>query len=238
MMKDKINCNIVQDLLPNYIENLTNEETNLYIEEHIKDCNSCKKLLEDLQKDFKLTNTKKEEREIKYFKKYNKKMKILKIIIIILLIIALGIMTCFYFYMKYAYKSAVSGTIDIVEQANIVEDSYNRDMEKVKIEIEEDSIKPTGLTLIITDENKYPFIWEDSYQIKVKENESWKTLTPITNTNSEPVFYTLDENGKKEQKIDWTSTYGTLPKGIYMITMHGYTSIGEVYIDSNEFEIK
>ena len=27
-MKEKRDCKIVQDLLPNYIENLTNEETN------------------------------------------------------------------------------------------------------------------------------------------------------------------------------------------------------------------
>ena len=30
-MKEKKNCKIVQDLLPNYIEKLTNEETNIFI---------------------------------------------------------------------------------------------------------------------------------------------------------------------------------------------------------------
>ena len=35
-MKEINECKIVQDLLPNYIENLTNEETNKYIEEHLK----------------------------------------------------------------------------------------------------------------------------------------------------------------------------------------------------------
>ena len=38
-MKEKRNCKIVQDLLPNYIENLTNQETNSFIEEHLKDSN-------------------------------------------------------------------------------------------------------------------------------------------------------------------------------------------------------
>ena len=37
-MKEKRDCKIVQDLLPNYIENLTNEETNHFIEEHLKEC--------------------------------------------------------------------------------------------------------------------------------------------------------------------------------------------------------
>ena len=32
-MKENRNCKIVQDLLPNYIEKLTTEETNQFIEE-------------------------------------------------------------------------------------------------------------------------------------------------------------------------------------------------------------
>ena len=35
-MKDKNECKIIQDLLPNYIENLTSEETNSYIKEHLE----------------------------------------------------------------------------------------------------------------------------------------------------------------------------------------------------------
>ena len=48
-MKEKTNCKIVQDLLPNYIENLTNEETNRFIEEHLKECPECQKVLENMQ---------------------------------------------------------------------------------------------------------------------------------------------------------------------------------------------
>ena len=42
-MKEIRNCKIVQDLLPNYIDGLTNEETNLFIENHLKECSVCKK---------------------------------------------------------------------------------------------------------------------------------------------------------------------------------------------------
>ena len=44
-MTEKRNCKIVQDLLPNYIEKLTNDETNKYIEEHLKECSECQKFL-------------------------------------------------------------------------------------------------------------------------------------------------------------------------------------------------
>ena len=43
-MKEKRDCKIVQDLLPNYIENLTNEETNRFIEEHLKECPECQSI--------------------------------------------------------------------------------------------------------------------------------------------------------------------------------------------------
>ena len=52
-MKEKRDCKIVQDLLPNYIENLTNEETNRFIEEHLKECPECQKVLENMQKEIK-----------------------------------------------------------------------------------------------------------------------------------------------------------------------------------------
>ena len=35
-MRENKECKIVQDLLPNYIEKLTNEETNQFIEEPFK----------------------------------------------------------------------------------------------------------------------------------------------------------------------------------------------------------
>ena len=48
-MKNEKTCNIIQDLLPNYIDNLTNEETNIFIEEHLDTCNNCKNILENMK---------------------------------------------------------------------------------------------------------------------------------------------------------------------------------------------
>ena len=48
-MKDRRNCKIIQDLLPNYIEGLTNQETNQFIEEHLNECNECKKMYTDMK---------------------------------------------------------------------------------------------------------------------------------------------------------------------------------------------
>ena len=85
-MKD---CKIVKDLLPSYIDGLTSEETNKYIEEHLNNCEECKKTLEDMKKDLKLDKTQKNGKEVQYIKKFNSKMKTLKIILIVILLVFL-----------------------------------------------------------------------------------------------------------------------------------------------------
>lgn len=81
-MNEKKECKIVQDLLPNYIENLTSIQTNEYIEEHIANCKECKGNLENMQKEV-LTDTKgKNKKEVKYMKKYRNKMRILSFILL------------------------------------------------------------------------------------------------------------------------------------------------------------
>lgn len=85
-MKGK-ECKIIQDLLPNYIEKLTNDETNKYVKEHLNECDNCKKILENMQKGLNLNNSKSNKKEVKYMKKFNNKLKLLKAIILIILLI-------------------------------------------------------------------------------------------------------------------------------------------------------
>ena len=44
-------CKIIEDLLPLYIEDLTNEENTILIEEHLLSCENCKKLLNQMKDD-------------------------------------------------------------------------------------------------------------------------------------------------------------------------------------------
>lgn len=73
-------CSIIQDLLPNYIDDLTSEETKTEIEKHLKECEDCQKIYKDMSANVpKLIET--EEKEIDVFKKVKKKLKIRNIII-------------------------------------------------------------------------------------------------------------------------------------------------------------
>ncbi len=89
-MNEKKDCKIIQDLLPNYIEGLTNEETNKYIEEHLKGCKECKKMLENMQTDLESNITDEDKKTVKYFKKYRNKLRFLWIILLLILVIFVG----------------------------------------------------------------------------------------------------------------------------------------------------
>ena len=44
-----MNCNIVKDLIPLYIDRCCSEESEKIVEEHIRECDDCKKLFEDMK---------------------------------------------------------------------------------------------------------------------------------------------------------------------------------------------
>ena len=44
-----MNCNIVKELIPLYIDGCCSEESKKIVEEHISDCDDCKRLLEDMK---------------------------------------------------------------------------------------------------------------------------------------------------------------------------------------------
>ena len=119
-----------EDLLPNYIEKLTNEETNKYIEEHLKSCNECKKVLQNMNKELKVDNEKRSQKEVKYIKKFSNRLKVLKSLVVITLVIALAVMTGYYFNMKNAYVKAVTHMVGIVSEG-IYPDTFYATIEEI-----------------------------------------------------------------------------------------------------------
>ncbi len=88
-MKDKRECKFVQNLLPNYIDKLTDEETNSSIEEHLNSCEDCKKIFENMQKEIDIYSNEHEKKEIDYIKKYSIRLKVFKTLTIVFLLIIL-----------------------------------------------------------------------------------------------------------------------------------------------------
>lgn len=80
------------------------------------------------------------------------------IIVIILIILCIGII----FIMQEKQKS----TNNLSKQQTVI------DLEKISLKIEDNSIKNTGIVLIITDNNEKDFSWNDGYEIQKKGQ--WK----------------------------------------------------------------
>lgn len=189
-MKEKRDCKIVQDLLPNYIEKLTNNETNKYIEKHINECEECKNIFENMKKDLKLNDSKKDDREVKYIKKFNRKFKLLRnilLIIILLFIIVIGRKTYILMNLSNKANNMISQTNYYTKtklysngQMSIVE-SYNKD----------------GITFgtmnVYSDENntkKIILYKSEKEKMTLIDDGTTKILSNVGDITINPVFFT------------------------------------------------
>lgn len=92
------NCDIVKDLLPNYIENLTSTDTNSFIENHLKECKECKDLFntmnQEITDNIKIDKEILESKDVKFLKNINKKM--LKKALVLGIIIGIALLIIIY----------------------------------------------------------------------------------------------------------------------------------------------
>ena len=71
----KVPCEVIQDLMPLYVDGLTNEVTDKVIEEHVENCDKCRKVLEMMRtgSDMEYVPDENEKQEIDFLKKNKKK---------------------------------------------------------------------------------------------------------------------------------------------------------------------
>jgi len=74
-MKNKIPCDIVQDILPLYIDKLTSEVTNEQIKEHTSECEMCRERLKNMQCEIQIEEDTVKVKEINYLKKTRRSFK-------------------------------------------------------------------------------------------------------------------------------------------------------------------
>lgn len=74
---EKINCNVIQDILPLYIEDAVSEDTKELVEEHLQNCEICQRVYHetkaDLENDMKISaQTKESSNEANDLKSFRK----------------------------------------------------------------------------------------------------------------------------------------------------------------------
>ena len=191
-------CKIVQDLLPNYIEKLTNEITNEFIEEHIETCGECKKAIQYITRKVEVEELDQEE-EINYLKRLNKKVK-MKIAVVSLIVIIIASSISIYVYNKskikvdnYTFLRAnyivenkeetidgkVYGTLiaviddkNICKRVRLVEEGYTKDIMNAKLKDKEKNIDEISYMNMTLEEGKIHYninIWNGYTKQELKE---------------------------------------------------------------------
>ena len=191
-MRENKECKIVQDLLPNYIEKLTNEETNQFIEEHLKECDECKKVLENMQKDIQLNAGKQDKREVKYMKKYSNKMRVLKYILLALIVIYIAVVLRRTFIMftlsekaeeNKSYDNYNAKIYSYQGDSLIITESYNKggNYLTTMTRITDDGNQKTKLTFYNKDNEKIALLesGEEKYILNSETTTGWN-VSPVT----------------------------------------------------------
>ncbi|MBE6052316.1 MAG: zf-HC2 domain-containing protein [Clostridium sartagoforme] len=80
-MANKLSCNIIKDLLPMYVDEISSEETNNCIKEHFDRCDDCKK---EYYKIIKGNSSNEKINNIEIFKKFKFKIMVIFILFIII----------------------------------------------------------------------------------------------------------------------------------------------------------
>ena len=68
-----VDCDVIKDLLPSYIDKISSASTNNLIEKHLQTCKSCNKALNDMSKETNIEPLLNQDEEIDYLKGYRKK---------------------------------------------------------------------------------------------------------------------------------------------------------------------
>ncbi len=120
----KLECDVVRDLLPLYIEGLTKEGSNEFLVKHIKDCRECKEVLDGLQKEIIDENANKAF-EIKD-KPSKKLVKRIRNRIIAFVVIALVMGVCLNTVGSYAFKIYQTRTVAADFLYNVSKGDFNQ----------------------------------------------------------------------------------------------------------------
>lgn len=105
-MKNDLTCEVVQDLLPSYVDGLTSDVSNQAVEQHLKTCENCRKLYREMSEPVKGADLSEQDleqmgqkadskilSEIDYLKKIRRKnrMKILAAVLIVVIAVGAGL---------------------------------------------------------------------------------------------------------------------------------------------------
>lgn len=148
-----------------------------------------------------------------------KKELLIKIILIVLIFGGL------IYYLKSLNNAKVT----------LIKDNNEYTLKNVTMNIKENTLTNSGATIIITDNNKVKYTYEEYYKLEKRIDHIWYELKPSGDVLFNEMGYLVDDNNELEMNIDWSKTYGNLTSGKYRIIKRIYD--GEYKYFSVEFDL-
>lgn len=205
----KNECDLVKDLLFSYNDNILSNTSKELVEEHLKKCDECKKILEEIKQD---SNEKKQIKEIDFLKGIKKNIN--KKNIIILFAFILLIIIILFNVQVYKNYNEIASTMEIYLKDDITEEQ----IENIKNELIE---KCDNIELEYVSKEKAL----ERFKSNLGENEN---LLNDFNSNNNPIPASI--NIKTETKVQTIVEYIQNMPGIAHITTHINSNPYELYI--------
>ena len=215
----RITCDIIRDLLPLYYDQVCSDDTKQLIEEHLSECDSCKRELEYMQGDFSKAVELEEEKIVKASSRTMKRIKVEHILIGILvsIILFLG-----YAFSHYIYESQIGTTLE-KRQERLQEANHE------SVQIREEYMVNSELLLSIFDiyggeESGMAFFEKEENGSFHFKSSMWSGRNGIKmDSFSDYLFFFLDQPNITHAEVTivpeggeaWTETYETT--GIFWI---------------------
>ena len=113
----------------------------------------------------------------------------------------------------------VGGNVDADEILKDNENTGQKNIGSVLIEVKEDTRTSKGATFIIKNTTDEEYSYGPAYTIEKFENQTWKELDTLTGDplSWNAVLYNLKPNEERELNIDWSLGYGELKSGTYRL---------------------
>ena len=114
-MKNNLTCEIVEDLIPSYIDSLTSEVTNKAVREHLSQCDKCKNKLESMTEPYSEDKIEREKKEIDFLKKNRRKNIRTKLIslLAVVLVVAVAVTSLPYMIRNTAGEGMIAYDLDV-----------------------------------------------------------------------------------------------------------------------------
>ena len=119
----KISCNIIEDLLPLYVDDMVSEDSRQLVEEHLKACPTCRRMQEEIMRENHLTDVKKgsdsvqtNKMEAELLKKIRckiRKKRIVSVLLAVAIVLAAGGIGHYWYYDKENYISWDEANISV-----------------------------------------------------------------------------------------------------------------------------